>query len=375
MKNKNIRKLKTVSEEILGEEDLIQMLESNESLNHYIGFEISGLIHLGTGIMSMLVVKQLQELGVSTSIWLADWHTWINNKLGGDREFIEKVAKEYFALGLLASAQIVGADPNKIKVRFGSEQYHDNDRFWESLVDISKNLSLSRVIKSTTITGRNQSSSMPFAQLIYPPLQVADIFELKANIAHAGMDQRKAHVIAREVAKSLIINPLLDKDENKIKPIAIHHHLLLGLQKPHVWPVTDGIEKNFIRTEMKMSKSIPGSAIFIHDSEEEIVKKVSKAFCPEKEIELNPIIDWVEHIIFPIKGQITIKREERHGGTFTANSIMELKERYASGELFSLDLKNALANDLIELLTFARETFSSPEKQQLIKEIVIKTSR
>lgn len=254
-------------------------------------------------------------------------------------------------------------------MRFGSEQYHNNDAFWASMVDIGKHLTLSRVIKSTTIMGRQESSSMEFAQLIYPPMQVADIFELKAHLAHAGTDQRKAHVIAREVAQKLSVNPLLNNEGNKMKPIGIHHHLLLGLQKPNTWPLPEGIEKDVIRTQMKMSKSIPGSAIFIHDSEDEIRTKIRKAFCPDNELDFNPVLDWVEHIIFPINGELQVSREERHGGNFTATSFEEVEERFSKGELFSLDLKEAVASSLIEMLAPAREIFADPQKQLIIEQI------
>jgi tyrosyl-tRNA synthetase len=36
-------------QEVLTEEDLRSLIENNTQLTHYIGFEISGLIHLGTG--------------------------------------------------------------------------------------------------------------------------------------------------------------------------------------------------------------------------------------------------------------------------------------------------------------------------------------
>ena len=32
----------------------------------------------------------------------------------------------------------------------------------------------------------------------------------------------------------------------------------------------------------KMSKSVPGSAIFMEDSAEDVKNKINKAFCPEK---------------------------------------------------------------------------------------------
>jgi tyrosyl-tRNA synthetase len=367
--NKRLSLIKRNLNEIIGEEELIQLLNNDTPLNHYIGFEISGLVHLGTGLSSMLKIRDLQDAGVNCRIFLADWHTWINDKLNGDHTFIKQVATEYFQPALEVCAKIVGADPKKIQFIHGTDLYHNNDRFWQSVVEISKNLTLSRVLKSTSIMGRDERNSQPFAWLIYPPMQVSDIFTLGINLTHSGTDQRKIHVIAREVALKLQIQNLKDINGQIIKPIAIHHNLLLGLQSPKIWPLPEGEEKESMRTQMKMSKSIPNSAIFIHDSEEEIREKIKKAFCPAQEIEFNPIIDWATNLILPLKGKLLIKRPEKFGGDITFNSKEDLEETFAKGELHPMDLKNSIADTLVEILKPARERFADQKSQNLIKQI------
>lgn len=359
--------LKKVTEEILGEEDLVRLLDKNNKLKHYIGFEISGLVHLGQGIATGLVIRELQKLGVKTTIYLADWHTWINDKLNGDRELIKRVAMEYFGPAMKVAIQIAGGNPDEVDFIFGTDLYHNNDEYWQTVVEVGKNLTVSRVKKSTTIMGREESDEMKFAMLLYPPMQVADIFEMECQIAHAGTDQRKCHVIAREVALDLKIKPLKDNEGNKLKPIAIHHALVSGLQTPAEWPLPEEMDKKEFFAKYKMSKSVPGSAVFIQDSEEEIRTKIRKAFCPEKEIGYNPVLNWVKNIIFPILGKLEIKREERFGGNFTVNSYEELEAKFASGELYPLDLKNNVADVLVELLNPARERFSDPNSQQVIQ--------
>jgi tyrosyl-tRNA synthetase len=367
--NKRLSLIKRNLNEIIGEEELIQLLNNDTPLNHYIGFEISGLVHLGTGLSSMLKIRDLQDAGVNCRIFLADWHTWINDKLNGDHTFIKQVATEYFQPALEVCAKIVGADPKKIQFIHGTDLYHNNDRFWQSVVEISKNLTLSRVLKSTSIMGRDERNSQPFAWLIYPPMQVSDIFTLGINLTHSGTDQRKIHVIAREVALKLQIQNLKDINGEIIKPIAIHHNLLLGLQSPKIWPLPEGEEKESMRTQMKMSKSIPNSAIFIHDSEEEIREKIKKAFCPAQEIEFNPIIDWATNLILPLKGKLLIKRPEKFGGDITFNSKEDLEETFAKGELHPMDLKNSIADTLVEILKPTRERFADQKSQNLIKQI------
>src|SRR5437868_12904044 len=87
-------------EETLTVEELKQLIESGAPLKHYIGFEISGKVHLGTGLVCLQKVKDLHDAGAETVIWLADWHGWINNKLDGTLETARRMATEYFAEGM-----------------------------------------------------------------------------------------------------------------------------------------------------------------------------------------------------------------------------------------------------------------------------------
>ena len=220
------------TEEVLTPGDLRRLLDSGQRIKHYIGFEISGKMHLGTGLMCMGKVKDFLEAGVECTIFLADWHTWINDKLGGNREVIKGVAAEYFKEGFKASMMCLGGQPNKLRFLLGTDLYETNADYWPTVIDVSKNTTLARMQRSITILGRKEGESIDFAKLIYPPMQVADIFIQGVHLAHAGMDQRKAHVIARDTARKLNIRPLMSRYNQKLKPVAIHHPLVMGLGKP-----------------------------------------------------------------------------------------------------------------------------------------------
>lgn len=357
------------TEEVISQKDLEFFLSKNVKLKHYIGFEISGKIHLGTGLMAMQKVKDLVDAGVECTIFLADWHTWINEKLGGaSLDVIKKVAVGYFTEGLSAAYKCLGGNPKDLHFVLGTDLYHNNDAYWQTVIDVSKHVTLSRALRSITILGRQEGGDVPFAQLIYPSMQVADIFIQQVHIAHAGLDQRKAHVIARDVADKIMSSPL-KIDDTTVKPIALHHHLLLGLQKPSVWPIPEEGSNQELFESMKMSKSKPDSAIFIHDSEDEIRRKVNKAFCPEKEVSYNPVLDWVKHLIFSRELEILIKREVKYGGDIRFGSYEELETAYKSGLLFPADLKNFVAEYLIGLLKPAREHFNSGSPSNMLKEL------
>jgi len=355
------------TEEVLTPDELRNYLEIGMPLKHYIGFEISGFIHLGTGLMTMAKVKDFIEAEVKCNVFLADWHTWINNKLGGDFELIKKVAVGYFKEGMKASMLCWKGDPEKIGFILGSELYAQKDKlYWETVIDVSRHTTLARVLRSITIMGRKEGEAVNFAQLLYPPMQVADIFAIGVNLAHGGIDQRKAHVIAKEVAKKLVYNALIYKGE-KYEPIAIHHPLLMGLQPPPKWPIKQEEIKQVI-SEMKMSKSIPYSAIFIHDSEEEIKQKIDKAFCPEGNISYNPILQYTKLLLFNQKKFVlNVERERKYGGDIAYDSYEKLEQDFAQKKLHPKDLKNAVALALIKLLEPARKYFKQPRIKKLLE--------
>lgn len=356
------------TEEIITSEDLEFLLKSNEPLNHYIGFEISGKIHLGSGLVCMQKVKDFADAGLKVHIFLADYHTWINDKLGGDLKIIKKTAVGYFKEGLSVAYQCLGGNPKDLNFILGSEFYHNNDLYWQTVLEVSKNTSLSRIQRSISILGRKEGEGVDFAKLIYPAMQVADIFAGGFHFSHAGLDQRKANVIARDVAKQLKFSPLKIGNEI-VKPIAVHTHLLAGLGKPAVWPVPEDFDKGELQTSMKMSKSKPDTCVFIHDSADEIMRKINKAFCPEGEIEFNPIIDWVKHLIFTREEKITIERKSEHGGNLEIKNIDELKEIFKNKELHPVDLKKFVGEYLIELLKPAREHFEKGEVKKMLEEL------
>ncbi len=353
-------KLKLITrnlEETLTEEELKTLIDSSASLKHYIGFEISGKVHLGTGLATLLKIKDLHDAGAETVIWLADWHGWINNKLDGTLETANKMAREYFAEGMKAAYLCIGGNPETLVFKQGSELYAKKPEFWATMIKVAKATTISRMLRSTTIMGRVAGDSSPSANLIYPAMQAADIFTLEANIAHAGTDQRNVHVVARDAAKEL----------GYPKPVAIHHHLLQGLLKPE----TDGGGNlpEDVKLALKMSKSKPDSAVFIHDAPDEIKRKINNAYCPEGVVELNPILDWVKWLIFYDPATFTVTRDEKFGGNLSYSSYEDLEKDYLSKALHPMDLKNAVAEWLIQKLEPARKYFEDPKRKQALEEI------
>lgn len=352
-------------EEVLTPDELKALIESGTPLKHYIGFEISGKVHLGQGLAVMQKVKEIHEAGAETLIWLADWHGWINNKLDGTLETARKMARSFFAEAMKAAYLCVGGDPNDLIFMQGSEVYSENPDFWAKTIKVAKATTISRMMRSTDIMGRMAGESSNTASLFYPAMQAADIFQLGINLAHAGTDQRNVHIVARDSAKELGFE----------KPIAIHHHLIMGL-KP--LGENDQVmlsenpsyeEKQELIQALKMSKSKPDTAVFITDSPDEIKRKVNNAYCPEGVVKFNPILDWVKHLIFYNPSSLTISRPEKWGGDVAYSSYEDLEKDYADKKLHPQDLKMAVADWLITKLEPARKYFEEPERKAALEEI------
>jgi tyrosyl-tRNA synthetase len=208
-------------------------------------------------------------------------------------------------------------------------------------------MTVARATRTLEIAGRKETDANYVSDFIYTPMQVADIFQFDVNICQLGMDQRKANVVARELGPGLGL----------WKPVCVHHHLLQGLAKPPVWPLPPGQEKEAL-TAIKMSKSKPETCVFIYDSPDDIRKKIAGAFCPEKSIEYNPIIDICKHILFRETDTLLIDRPAKFGGKLELQSFEELANVYRGGKLHPQDLKAAVSEVLVKTLKPVRDYFA-----------------
>ena len=143
--------------------------------------------------------------------------------------------------------------------------------------------------------------------------------------------------------------------------MCVHHHLLQGLEKPAVWPIPQGAEKEAL-SSAKMSKSKPETCIFIYDTPAEIKQKIAKAFCPEKTAKFNPVLDICKHIIFREKDAFAIERPAKFGGNVEFQSFHELETCYTQGKLHPQDLKNGVAEELAAILEPVRRYFTNNQE-------------
>lgn len=412
--------IREVGEELISEENLKDLLEKKENPIAYDGFEPSGTsIHIAQGILRAINVNKMTKAGCKFKMLVADWHGWANNKMGGDLDKIQKVGKFYVEVW-----KACGMDLKNVEFIWASDLVKD-DNYWKIVMQVARSSTVKRILRCSQIMGRSEDDSLSAAQILYPCMQTADIFYLKADICQLGLDQRKVNVLAREVGPKL----------GYYKPVIVSHHMLAGLQTPtpkleeieslkdalkdgvfesvpslfaslhqKVKSYYPGLSKQFESLEssfaklekgekktkdvkneffnvsgkyfekrqlsLKMSKSKPNTSIFMTDDDAQIKKKIVKAYCPEGEVDENPILEYCRYIIFEKYDSLDILRPEKWGGNLSFKSYEDLESRYANGEVHPADLKGAVAEKICELVRPVREhILNDPKIKKMYEEI------
>ncbi len=339
--------VKQVGEEIITEQELKALFETKQEPIAYDGFEPSGKIHIAQGLLRAININKMLKARTRFKLLVADWHAWANNKFNGNLEKIG-LAGDY----MIEVWKATGLDLEKVEFVRASSLIEKKE-YWSKVMKIATANTLNRIIRCSQIMGRSEADTLYASQIIYPCMQAADIFELNVDIAQLGMDQRKVNMLAREIGEKI----------GFWKPIAVHHHMLLGLS--HIKTNAEGIERAI---ELKMSKSKPDSAIFMTDSEEEIRRKINKAYCPEKTVQDNPILEYCKYIVFEKVKEFKIERPQKFGGNISYFSYKELEEDFAKGKLHPMDLKTSVATQITNLLEPVRKHFEKNNKAKKLLE-------
>jgi tyrosyl-tRNA synthetase len=313
-----IELVKQNTAEIITEEEFKELLSKKKQPVVYCGYEPSGPMHLGH-FVTVIKLMDFAKAGFKVKFLLADIHALLNRK--GQEEKIKKDVdswrKTVKAIGLDAEV-VLGSD-----FEFGKAYISD-------VMSMAQEVTINRGLRSMQQIARDIENAT-ISQLWYPLMQIADIKYLGCDVAYGGLEQRKIHMAGREL-KAVLGHHF----------IAVHTPLITSLKGPG----------------QKMSKSIPGSGVSVTDSDEEIQKTIKDAYCPEKIVEDNPILQISKLIVFPLNKKVSIERPEKFGGNVTFENYETLEKTYVAGKLHPLDLKNAVTKELIKIITPIRKNFS-----------------
>lgn len=302
-------------QEIVTEEELEELLNRKEVPCAYVGYEPSGKIHMGH-VLTVNKLIDLQKAGFKVIVLLADVHAYLNRK--GTLEEVRKVA-DYNRRCFVA----LGLDEEKTDFVYGSD-YQFGAEYMLNVLKLSRAVTLNRARRSMDEVGRAMDDPT-VSQMVYPLMQAVDIAMLKIDVAVGGIDQRKIHMLARENLKSIGFKT----------PVCIHTPILIGL---------DG-------TKMSSSKD---NFISVDDTGEDIHRKFKKAYCKIGDLENNPILAILRYHIFPRYETVVIERPEKFGGDLIYTSYYEMENDFVAENVHPMDLKNAAAKYIYQILESVR---------------------
>lgn len=319
------------TEEIIQEDELEEILKEKDEPRTYVGYETSGPAHLGHWI-SFRKLMDAQKAGFQPVVLWADLHTFLNKK--GEEEWIQNMT-EYWQ----ATFEALGLDAEYVHGR----DFQEKTEYFHDVLQMSSETTIPRGERSMGEVASEQDSPY-ISQVVYPLMQALDIVYLDLDMAIGGIDQRKIHMLAREKL------PKVGYD----KPTCLHYPMLPSLSG----------------SGDKMSSSKKNTMFPLHADPSRIRETVKDAYCPQGETEDNPVTEIARFFIFGADRKLEIERPEKYGGDVSYESIEELEEDFESEELHPQDLKNAVAEELVQRLEPVRERFKEePELLEPLREI------
>ena len=328
---KRLELIKRNTEEIVTLEELEELLKKKKKPVVYLGTAITGRPHIAY-VLWIHKLADFLKAGFKVKLLLADLHGALDNTpwdvLDARYNYYKKLMPLMF--------KSVGADVKNFEIVKGS----DFQLKKEYISDVLK------MSTFTTVRDCNKAASEvvkfgdnpKLSGLIYPIMQSLDEVYLKVDVQYGGLDQRKILMFARENLPKMGY-------ERRVEIMT---------------PMIPGLEGG------KMSSSVESSKIDLLDDEKTVNEKIKRAYCKEGEVEGNGVLAFLENVVIVIKQdsnkKFIVERDEKFGGNLEFERYEDLEKMYANKELHPLDLKNALAKEVNNLLSIIRKNRKELEK-------------
>ncbi|WP_324661663.1 tyrosine--tRNA ligase [Haloarcula sediminis] len=313
------------TQEVVKEAELEELFEAGDP-TAYIGYAPTGEMHIGH-FTTMRKLADFLRAGVEVTVLIADLHAHLDdNKSPFD---LLDARSDYYETAIEGMIDAAGADPEDVEFVRGTDFQLDEEYTLE-MYRMAAETTIARSQRAASEVVR-ESESPNLGGLIYPLMQTLDVKALDADIAYGGVDQRGIYMLSREVLP----------DHGGDAPVCVFAPLLSGLSGG------------------KMSASDAASKVNLTDSPEEVEEKIGQAYCPAGEVEDNGVLEYLEHLVFPVLAvddePFVVERPEEYGGDLTYESYEEVEADFLSGELHPADLKPAAGAAISDVIDPVRE--------------------
>ncbi|XP_041273613.1 tyrosine--tRNA ligase, cytoplasmic isoform X1 [Onychostruthus taczanowskii] len=318
-------------QEVLGEDKLLSILKERE-LKIYWGTATTGKPHVAY-FVPMSKIADFLKAGCEVTILFADLHAYLDN-MKAPWELLE-LRTRYYEHVIKAMLESIGVPLEKLRFVRGTD-YQLSKEYTLDVYRLSSVVTQHDAKKAGAEVVKQVEHPL-LSGLLYPGLQALDEEYLKVDAQFGGVDQRKIFTFAEKYLPSL----------GYAKRVHLMNPMVPGL------------------TGSKMSSSEEDSKIDLLDRKEDVKKKLKKAFCEPGNVENNGVLSFIKHVLFPLKSEFVVLREEKWGGNKTYTAYEALEKDFAEQVVHPGDLKNSVEVALNKLLDPIREKFNCPELKKL----------
>ncbi|KAK1340250.1 hypothetical protein QTO34_018816 [Cnephaeus nilssonii] len=326
-------------QEVLGEEKLKEILKDRE-LKVYWGTATTGKPHVAY-FVPMSKIADFLKAGCEVTILFADLHAYLDN-MKAPWELLE-LRTSYYENVIKAMLESIGVPLEKLKFIKGTDY------------QLSKEYTLDVYRLSSVVTQHDAKKAgaevvkqcgAPFAEWSAVPWTTGT-YEGWGYLVTVSV---LLLTTGRNLSLSLI----------KLMHLLFLHNAALDEEYLKVDAQFGGIDQRKIFTFAEKE-----SKIDLLDRKEDVKKKLKKAFCEPGNVENNGVLSFIKHVLFPLKSEFVILRDEKWGGNKTYTAYLDLEKDFADEVVHPGDLKNSVEVALNKLLDPIREKFNTPALKKL----------
>ncbi|XP_032481665.1 tyrosine--tRNA ligase, cytoplasmic isoform X2 [Phocoena sinus] len=282
-------------------EEKVKEILKERELKVYWGTATTGKPHVAY-FVPMSKIADFLKAGCEVTILFADLHAYLDN-MKAPWELLE-LRTSYYENVIKAMLESIGVPLEKLRFIKGTD-YQLSKEYTLDVYRLSSVVTQHDAKKAGAEVVKQVEHPL-LSGLLYPGLQALDEEYLKVDAQFGGVDQRKIFTFAEKESK-----------------------------------------------------------IDLLDRKEDVKKKLKKAFCEPGNVENNGVLSFIKHVLFPLKSEFVILRDEKWGGNKTYTAYLDLEKDFADEVVHPGDLKNSVEVALNKLLDPIREKFNTPALKKL----------
>jgi tyrosyl-tRNA synthetase len=321
-------------QEILGEEELDNIINNKKPIKVYWGTMPTGSISIAY-FFPMLKIADFLKANCKVKILNADIHAALDSVPWPilEKRFL------YYKEAITNILNFLNVDIKKLEFVKGSN-IQLQPKYFEDLLKLSTLTSVKEATKAASEAVKTaQGDNVKLSGLIYPLMQALDEQYLDVDVQFAGLDQRKILVFAREFLPKIGYKPRIEL----------------------MTPMIRGLVGE------KMSSSIESTKIDLLNTPKEVIRKIKNADFATGNSD-NGVMSLLKHFIFVLKSDkketLIIERPEKFGGNLQFSNYQDLEKQFLENKIHPLDIKNSLAKEINLIL----RKIQTPKLKKLHKE-------